>query len=102
MYSGILELQDTNRDIHPIETNEPIEVHFVMTPELGKMFRFHVQDSLFHTSEVLLVEYEFEDDNEVRYIHTKNSTYKLSELDGEGIADDDNFIEWTTDDDNEL
>jgi hypothetical protein len=100
MYTATLELVDTD-NAHLLNTKEPMDVHLTTLPSRGDSFRFFVQDAPWVTSEVLLVEHRLEDDCEVRFIHTVNSTYKLTDLDGDEYEDD-LFIEFEFDDDDEL
>lgn len=106
MYSAILRLKETSAEAHLLPVGEELEIHMTKTPHSGENFRFFVQDHPWVTSEVLLVEYSFDkDDNEVRTLHTKNSTYELTNLDDEGYnlgwddEEEQSIIEFTFDDD---
>jgi hypothetical protein len=88
MFTGTIELEDTNSKAHLLNKETSLDVHFVQMPKTGDSFRFFVQSSPWVTSYVILVEIVIEDGSEVRYIHTRNSTYKLSDLDGDEYEND--------------
>lgn len=75
MYSATLELAETSAPVHLIKEGEPMYVEFSDFPESGKSFHFEDAKLPWTTSTVHSVTYE--EDEEMYYVHTENSTYTL-------------------------
>jgi hypothetical protein len=75
MYSATLELAESSLARHMIKEGEPMYVEFSDFPESGRSFRFEDDKMPWVTSIVHSVTYE--DDEEMYYVHTENSTYTL-------------------------
>ena len=96
MYSATLELADSAAPQHLIEEGKPMYVEFSDFPEAGNVFRFEDKHTPWVTSRVHSVTHEEDDD--LYYIHTENSTYTLENLEEFDYEDRDD-IEFEFDDD---